>query len=105
MEEEKIYEMLKSIGVPVAYDHFINSNDEDISPPFILYRNDQAENFKADDKVFYMNKQYIVELVTDKKNMVLEAALEELFNDNHLPWEKTEAYIDTEEIYQISYFI
>ncbi len=105
MEEEKLYQLLGSLSIPVAYDHFINNEELIVEPPFILYRNDQAEQFKADDKIFYKNKQYIVDLITDMKDTVLENTLEELFNDNNLPWDKIEAYLDTEEIYQITYYI
>lgn len=105
MEEEQIYLLLESLGIPVAYDHFIHNNEVSVSPPFILYRNDQSEQFKADDKVFYKSKEYIIDLITDKKDLMLEETLEEIFNNNSLPWEKSETYIDTEEIYQITYNI
>ena len=105
MEESNLYFILKSIGIPVAYDHFINTNLERIAPPFILYRNDDASHFKADDQVFYMNKEYIVELVTDKKDISLEQALESVLSSNYLPFDKTENYIELEDIYQVTYFI
>lgn len=105
MEESNLYLILKTIGIPVAYDHFINTNLENIAPPFIIYRNDDASHFKADDKVFFMNKEYIVELVTDKKDIILEQALESVLNANFLPFDKTEVFIETEDIYQVTYFI
>lgn len=105
MEESNLYFILKSIGIPVAYDHFINSNEENISPPFILYRNDDASHFKADDQVFYMNKEFIIELVTDKKDINLELALESILSTNYLPFDKTEVYLESEDIYQVTYFI
>lgn len=105
MEESNLFLILKSIGIPVAYDHFINTNLENITPPFILYRNDDASYFKADDQVFYLNKEYIVELVTDKKDINLEQALESVLASNYLPFDKTEVFIETEDIYQVTYFI
>jgi len=105
MEESNLFLILKSIGIPVAYDHFINPNEDNISPPFILYRNDDASHFKADDKVFFMNKEYIIELVTDKKDINLELELESVLTANYLPFDRTEVYIESEDIYQVSYFI
>lgn len=105
MEESNLFLILKSIGIPVAYDHFINTNLENIAPPFILYRNDDASHFKADDQVFFMNKEYIVELVTDKKDINLEQTLESVLATNYLPFDKTETYIESEDIYQVTYFI
>lgn len=105
MEESNLFLILKSIGIPVAYDHFINTNLENIAPSFILYRNDDASHFKADDQVFYMNKEYIIELVTNKKDINLEQAVESVLSTNYLPFEKTETYIESEDIYQVTYSI
>lgn len=105
MDEKELYELLKSLNIPVAYDHFVLSEATKVEPPFILYRNMDSAQFKADDQVYFKTKQYQVELVTDYKDIDLEIMLEELFAGNHIPWDKTEVYIDAEKIYQITYSI
>lgn len=102
MEENKLFTILKQMNIPVAYDHFTNKT---VSIPFILYRNDSSDTFKADDKTYAKENSYIIDLVTEKKDVVLEKQLEDLLNDNFLPWDKEENYIDDERIYQIRFFI
>lgn len=105
MGEATLYTLLKTLNIPVAYDHFVVTNEVTVSPPFILYRADDSNNFKAEDKVYMKNYKYIIDLVTDKKDVTKETAMETLLNSNNIPWDKTEDYIDTEKIYQIRYFI
>lgn len=102
MKETDIYTILSSLNIPVAYDHFKNDNT---IPPFVLYRNDDTDTFKADDKVLKKFNNYIVDLVTEKKDVDLEEQLETIFNDNYIPFDKFEDYIESEKIYQIRYLI
>lgn len=105
MDTEKLYILLKELEKPVAYDHFINNASSEVVPPFIIYREQAPDNTKADNVVYYSNKSYLIDLVTAKKDTALEEALENKLNENDIPWEKSEAFIDSEQIYQISYFI
>ena len=105
MNEKNLYELLLTLNIPVAYDHFIEADRRTVSPPFILYRNDASDQFKADDQIYIKTRRYLVDLVTDIKNAELEEALEEIFQSNHIPWDKTEVYIDSERIFQITYSI
>lgn len=101
MTNKKIYELLMTTNLKVAYDHFVVP----VEPPFILYREDIPETFKADNYVYYKTNTHIVDLVTEKKDVELEEKIEKLFNDNQIPYEKTSDYIDDENIYQIEYSI
>lgn len=111
MSELELKTLLETIligtnPIPVAYDHFEQfPTTQKVVPPFILYRNTNTTTIKADDKVFVKDNNYIVDLITEVKNVVLEEQLETLFNDNHLPYDKEEDYISDERIYQIRYFI
>lgn len=105
MSEEELYTLLTSISGfsnKVAYDHFTEPN---ITPPFILYRNTDSTTIKADDKVALRENEYIVDLITILKDSALEKTLEALFNDNYIPFDKEEDFIESEKIYQIRYFI
>lgn len=102
MNENELFTLLSTLKYPVAYDHFTTKT---VSIPFIIYRNTDAQTFKADDKNYNVSKQYIVDLVTAKKEPDVESSLEKVFDDNYLPYEKSEDYIESEQIYQIRYFI
>lgn len=102
MDESQLYKLLKGLELPVAYDHFIGDEQ---TPPFILYRNIDSQTFKADDMTYLRANAYIIDLVTEIKDVELEKQLEDLFDDNHLPYDKEEDYIESERIYQIRYFI
>ena len=102
MSESELFTLLNTLHLPVAYDHFTTPN---LIPPFILYRNTDTTTFKADDKTYKRINNYIVDLVTEIKDTDLEESVEKLFNDNFLPFDKEEDWIDSERIYQIRYFI
>lgn len=102
MEESQLFTLLSTLNIPVAYDHFTSKN---ISVPFVLYRNNNTDTFKADDKSYFKNREYIIDLCTDKKDIVAETNLETLLDNNHLPFDKEEDFIESENIYQIRYFI
>lgn len=108
MDSERLFQLLKTVQVrqgvfiDVAYDHFTTPNQV---PPFIVYVIDTVSTLKADDKVHYQDNNYIVDLCTNVKNVELETQLEQLFNDNFMPYDKEETYIDSEHMFQIRYFI
>jgi len=107
MEVSKLYELLLTVNLPVAYNHFIeDSNNKSVNPPFILYDMIKPDNFFADDNNYFMGNHFIVYLVTEKKDLKLESKLETLFFDNNIPFEKGDGdYIENERIYQIDYSI
>lgn len=106
MEATALYELLKTVNPNVAYDHFLDTTESPApQPPFILYRSPDDNNFYADDTNFYKEYNYIVDLITDKKDFVLEKQLEQKFKDNNITFDRYEDYIETERIFQIRYFI
>lgn len=71
--------------------------------PFICYLETNTNNFNADAKV-YVKRQYVdIELYTRLKSPSVEELVESALDDNKLVWEKYEEYIDSEEVYQITY--
>lgn len=102
ISETELCTLLSTLNYPVAYDHFTS---KEVSLPFILYRNTDSSSFKADDKSYIVGKNYIVDLATAIKDPTIESGLETIFNNNNLPYDKTEDYIESEKIYQIRYFI
>lgn len=99
-----IYELLKTLDIPVAYDHF--TTNKEINPPFVVYRETNSNTFKADGVTYYRPYDFEIELVTDKKDVVLQSQLEELLTTNKIPYDiNDEVWDDDEKIYHNYYEI
>lgn len=97
-------EILEATGLPVAYSHFQESDTTPLPGlPFICYLTRFSPNFSADDQTFYPVSHVQVELYTHKKDETAEAILENLLNENHLPFTTTESFIESENFYQKIY--
>lgn len=101
MIQEKLYELLKKMKLPLAYSHFKQTQ----STPYLVYLTEDTSNFAADNKVYFKVDNWVIELYTDKKDLNLEIRLEVLLEDAELYYEKYEAYLDTEKMYQVRYEI
>lgn len=101
MTLESLYEILKQMNLPLAYNHFKSAQ----APPYLIYLVEDSSNFGADNKVYHPIDNFVIELYTLKKERGIETQLEELLNSNELYYEKYEAYINTENLYQIRYEI
>lgn len=71
--------------------------------PFICIAETETENFKADCKV-YKKRQYVdIELYSAYKDESVEDAVEAVLDSNELVWDKSELYIESENIIQVTY--
>ena len=99
-----IYDLLKTLGIPVAYDHF--DSNKQVAPPFVAYREIAPDTFKADGKTYYRPYEFEIELVTEIKNPTLESTIEELLTTNNIPYDKEdEVWDEDEKIYHNFYEI
>ena len=98
---DKILEVLKALGIPVAYDHF--AEGESPEPPFICYLCPGSNNFSADGKVYYKINQVNIELYTDRKDPAVEQKLEDALDAASIFYNKTEVWIDSEKLYEVLY--
>jgi hypothetical protein len=104
MTLEEINTILKTTGFPVAYSHFVESENEPVpAPPFLVYLVAFSSNFMADNRVYKSIQTVQIELYTDKKDLEAEAILEAALNDNQLPYQTTETFIDSEQLFQKIY--
>lgn len=101
----QLYQLLLQTGKPVFYSHWSPSQQypECPSTPFICYWVPESPNFLADDQT-YIKQDYVeIELYTDKKDLVAEADLEQILDDNNIPYTSTEIWIDTEQLFEKIY--
>lgn len=104
MTHKQVFDMLKTLNIPVAYDHF-DSNKE-VQPPFIAYREIAPETFKADGITYYRPYEFEIELITDKKDVLLEGRVETLLTNNNIPYDmENEIWDEDEKIYHNFYEI
>jgi NADPH-dependent ferric siderophore reductase len=104
MNLTELHEILMATGFPVAYSHFVEADNAPIpAPPFICYLVAYSANLHADNKVYKSVQAVQIELYTDKKDTDAEAKVESALNDNDLPFQSTEAWIDGENMLQKIY--
>ena len=101
---KQIYDLLKTLNIPVAYDHF--TSNKDISLPFVVYRETSPITFKADGITYYRPHNFEIELVTEKKDVVLQQSIEDLLTLNNIPYDiSDEVWDEDEKIYHNYYEI
>ena len=98
---EKIAEILKKIGLPFAYDHFAEGQSPE--PPFICYLVPNSDNFSADGRVYYKINEIHIELYTDCKDLSAEQQVEAVLDEHGVFYEKTEVWIESENLYEVLY--
>jgi hypothetical protein len=96
--------ILQTTGFPVAYSHFVESDNEPLpAPPFITYLVLYSSNFSADNVIYKQFQNLQIELYTDRKDLEAEAIVEAVLNDNEIPFATTESYIESEQLFQKIY--
>lgn len=104
MTHQQIYNLLLTLNIPVAYDHF-NSN-KNINPPFIVYRETRPDTFKANNITYYRPYNFELELVTEIKDVDLQETIESLLTTNEIPYDvETDIWDEDEKIYHNFYEI
>lgn len=101
MTYQEIAEMIASINLPYAYDHF--TEDTAKAPPFICFYYDGDDDFKADNTNYQKIRPLTIELYTDNKDFDLEALVETTLNGNGLVYSRNETYINTEKMYMVTF--
>lgn len=104
MNHKELFTKLKTLNIPVAYDHF--ESNKEIAPPFIVYRETSPDTFKADDITYYRPYDFEIELVTEYKDVALESRIEDLLTNNNIPYDVSgEVWDDDERIFHNYYEI
>ena len=101
MTLEELARMLEKTGFPFAYDHFAEGESTD--PPFICYLLPGSDNFAADGRVYFRISEVRIELYTDRKYPGAEALVETVLDDAGIFYNKSEAWIQSEKLYEVLY--
>ncbi len=97
----ELKQILDTTGYPVAYSHY-NSPP---STPYIAYLVAFSSNFHADNQSYAKVQNAQVELYTDKKDLTAEETLEDVLDQNEIPYDATETFIESEQLFQRIYEI
>ena len=104
MTREEIYGILRSTGLPCAFDHFDEREaDRPDGPPFICFLLPELDSMAADDIAYVTIARLVVELYTDNVDFTLEAALEAALDAAELICSKSQTFIEAEKMYQTTY--
>ncbi|MBQ4030109.1 MAG: hypothetical protein II625_00010 [Bacilli bacterium] len=95
IEHKDLYDLLKTLDIPVAYDHF--DSNKQISIPFLVYREIAPDTFRADGITYHQFFNYEIELVTEKKEIALERQIEGLLTQNKISFDKNDEVWDNDE--------
>lgn len=91
--------ILKATGYPVAYSHFKDPQ----TPPYLCYLVAYSSNFIADNRVYQKIDNVQIELYTTKKDLAAEAKVEQVLDDNEIPYQPTETWLESEQLFQRIY--
>lgn len=106
MTLNEIYTMLNGIdGMEnkVAFDAVPTSQNQTL--PYINLQTPTTETFGADNIVYYSYPNVDIELYTKRKDLAIEAKIEETLTDNGFFYSKYEGRIDGQSCYQVVYSI
>lgn len=101
MNYEEINEMMLEIGLPFTYHHF--AEGESPKPPFLIFLSPGEHTFSADNRMYFSFKKLNIELYTDEKSLDTEEEIEAVLRHHHIFYNKTETWIESEELYEILY--
>ena len=101
MSHEEVLKMMEEMGLPFAYDHFVEG--EAPEPPFAVFLYPKAVNFAADGIAYFKINQLDVELYTDLKQPELEERIEAVLERHGIFYGKSEVWIESEKLYEVLY--
>lgn len=101
MTIQEVATMVESIGLPYAYYQFPDNTQQ--YPPFVVFFFTGDDDFKADNINYSKINRLTVELYSDDKEFYLESRIANILTENGFTFSRSENYIDSERMWQISY--
>ena len=101
MTHQEVLEMMNEMKLPYAYHHFVEGESPD--PPFLVFLYPNSDNFAADGMVYFKVNRLNIELYTDLKDVELEETVEAMLDKHGIFYEKSEVWIESENLYEVLY--
>ena len=76
---------------------------ESPEPPFLVFLYPNSDNFAADGMVYFKVNRLNIELYTDLKDVELEETVEAVLDKHGIFYEKSEVWIESENLYEVLY--
>lgn len=97
----EVANIIKQIGLPFAYYSFPINQAPNL--PYLIYYYPNNEDFSADNINYIPIVQMNIELYTKQKDFELEKNIEDIFKENGLFYDKSETFIQQEQMFEILY--
>ena len=101
MTYQEVDRLMESLELPYAYYEF--QENTGVAPPFLCFYFPDSDDFKADNTIYQQIRPLIIELYTDDKDFALEGRIETALTAAGLVFTRSEVYIGSERMYQITY--
>ena len=101
MTHQEVLEMMDEMKLPYAYHHFVEGESPD--PSFLVFLYPNSDNFAADGMVYFKVNRLNIELYTDLKDVELEETVEAVLDKHGIFYEKSEVWIESENLYEVLY--
>ena len=101
MTHQEVLKMMDEMKLPYAYHHFVEGESPD--PPFLVFLYPNSDNFAADGMVYFKVNRLNIELYTDLKDVELEENVEAVLDKHGIFYEKSEVWIESENLYEVLY--
>lgn len=101
MTYQEVSNLIGSIGLPYAYDHFTDDTGKEL--PFICFIYPESDDFIADNKNYTKFRQLQIELYTENKDFELEARIEAVLESAGLVYVTNGDYLSDEQMYMQTY--
>ena len=101
MTHQEVLKMMDEMKLPYAYHHFVEGESPD--PPFLVFLYPSSDNFAADGMVYFKVNRLNIELYTELKDVELEETVEAVLDKHGIFYEKSEVWIESENLYEVLY--
>lgn len=98
---QEIANGIEGLGYPYAYYSF--PTDQAPLLPYVVYFYPNREDFIADNENYSRVETLVVELYTETKNISMESVVESFFEYYGITYDKTETFINKENMFQCYY--
>ena len=103
MTYKEIASMIQTMGLPFAYRFFPLEQAPQL--PYIVFYYPQNDDFSADNINYVPKVNVNIELYTANKDFETESSVEAVLKQNGFYFEKSEYYLQTEQMYEVLYII